>query len=120
MSIYNGKTGLYRVSQESLECKIMKPNKCVVRLKTSFWHDHKGIHIKQDIIFMRRRCAGHNPLEQDAYNDCAEWALDLIINLSSCNDGLYEVKMVNISKDYESGFVDGYRYKLIPFEEDAI
>lgn len=41
--------------------------------------------------------------------------MNSIINLDECGDGLYEVVVCNETHDWESGYVDGYDLKLIPF-----
>lgn len=89
-------------------------NKVVVRLKTSAWSDGKGIHIKRSLTYLRRQCAGFNGLEEDAMMAGAEQAIKNIINLSDCNDGVYEVVMCNVSKDFETGYADDWDYKLVP------
>ena len=39
------------------------------------------------------------------------------INMHELADGIYIVVMTNISRDYESGMIDGYDLKLEPYEE---
>ncbi len=81
-------------------------HKVVVRLKTSAWADGKGIHIKRSLTYLRRKCVGFNGLEEDAIIDGAEQAIESIINLSDCKDGIYEV--------VASGYEDEWEYKLVP------
>ena len=40
-------------------------NKCVVRLKTPVWTDRFGLHVKKDVVFLRRKSHGFNMLEEE-------------------------------------------------------
>jgi hypothetical protein len=93
-------------------------SKCVVRLKTSVWNDSRGIHIKKDITYLRRKSFGFNILEEDVSNIGPEFVVSDIINLNSCSDGIYEVVICNESHDWETGYVDAYNYKLIKVVND--
>ncbi|ANA49309.1 hypothetical protein PMW_184 [Pseudomonas phage phiPMW] len=41
-----------------------------------------------------------------------------ITNLDRVEDGLYDIVMTNIDRDYESGYIDGWSYTLYPHKED--
>lgn len=43
--------------------------------------------------------------------------IDTIINLDECGPGLYNMVVCNVSTDWETGCVDDWDYKLIPYEE---
>ena len=88
-------------------------NRCVVRLKTEYWSNKKGIYTKRSILFMRRKSIGFNVLEEECNHVAAEDSLSNINNLNECEDGLYEAVACNFSRDYESGIIDGYEIKLI-------
>lgn len=94
-----------------------EPNVCTVRLKTATWSDSKGLHTKKSLTFLRRQCAGYNLLEEDAGAIGADEVVTRIINLDSCKDGVYEVVACNESRDFESGYIDNYDYKLVPLAE---
>lgn len=87
----------------------------VVRLRTSTWSDRKGVHIRRSLTYLRKLCRGFNVLEEDVSNLGAEDAVGQITNLEECPDGIYEVRVCNQSTDWETGYVDGYDLKLIPF-----
>ena len=93
-------------------------NKAVIRLTTSMWSDKKGLYFKKDVKFLRRKCEGYNILEEDSLSIGAEEIIPRIINLLDCVDGVYEVIVCNEYRDWESGVVEDYAYKLIPYEED--
>lgn len=39
-----------------------------------------------------------------------------IVNIDECKPGLYELKIVNISRDYETGYADDWDLMLVPYE----
>ena len=41
-----------------------------------------------------------------------------IINLYECDDGIYEVIMCNLSHDWETGYLDDWDLKLIPYKKE--
>ena len=98
--------------KEELECRV------VVRLTTSSWTSKEGIHTTQSLRFLKRKCIGHNFVDEDARVGEAGDVMGRIINLHQCCDGLYDVVICNQSTDYETGYVDDYDYKLIPYTED--
>jgi hypothetical protein len=109
------------VSIESLEIKLTEeedvPNRVIVRLRTTAWYDGKSLHVKKSLTFLRRKCSGFNFLEEDLSCAGATDVLPMLTNLDSCEDGIYEIIHRNISRDWESGIVDGWDYKLGPFVE---
>lgn len=90
------------------------PNRLVVRLTTSSYHDERGITQKRTLRFLRRKSTGHNFLEEDADILGADEVLSRVVNLPSCKDGVYIVEYCNVSYDFESGDVADYDYELIP------
>lgn len=88
-------------------------NKVIVRLSTSIWKSNRGGHIKRDIIFLKRKSSGFNFLEEDFDSVGVSETIERIINLNECTDGIYEVVTCNISREYESGIIDDWDYKLI-------
>lgn len=93
--------------------------KQVVRLVTSFWKDNGGgINIKRTLRPMRKLSRGFQYLENDCDMVGAEDLFGMIVNLDQCKDGVYLVDTCNISTDWETGIVDDYDYKLVPFEEE--
>lgn len=87
----------------------------VVRLSTSRWSDKRGIHSRRSLLFMRRKSAGYQLLEEDARMLGEDEVVSNIINLDECGDGLYIVTTCNEHTDWESGILEDYDYKLIPF-----
>lgn len=96
----------------------MSENFQVVRVTTSAWNDEKGFHIRKSIRWMRRKSVGHNALEEEIDMVGSDEASRKIINLTEVEDGLYVVVIVNISRDYETGYSDDWDYKLVPYVEE--
>ena len=92
-------------------------NKVVVRVTTSYWHDKRGGHVRNDINFLKKKCTGFNILDEDMYAAGADEILPNIVNLYDVKDGVYELITVNESRDWETGYIDMYDYKLIPYIE---
>ena len=90
-----------------------QPNRCVVRLRTTMWADKTGLHTKKSLTFLRRKSEGFNVLEEDASAAGVEEVLPRILNLDECPDGVYKVVVCNESRDYETGYVDDYDYRLV-------
>lgn len=92
-------------------------SRVVVRVKTSTWDDKYGLHTKKSLLFLKRKCDGINFLKEDCSSIDAEHVMSHIENLDDCSDGIYEVIMCNVSHDFESGHVDNWDYRLIPYKE---
>lgn len=93
-------------------------NLCVVKVITNVYSNHQGVHIKKSLIFLRRKCKGFNVLEEECSGIGADEVVPRIINLDECNDGIYEIITCNESHDWETGYIDDYDFKLIPFKEE--
>lgn len=91
------------------------PQKQVVKLVRSAWKDSRGIHMKTELLFLRRKSAGYQLIEEDCDMIGADEVVAQITNIHECKDGVYQVITVNEKRDWESGMVEDYDYKLIPF-----
>lgn len=87
---------------------------CVVRVKTTFWSDKRGVHTKKSLLYLRRRSFGFNLLEADSDAMGAEEVLIRIVNLDKIEEGIYQLVTCNERHDWETGYVDDYDYRLIP------
>ena len=90
-------------------------HRCVVRLKRSAYYTRTGVYFTESLIYLRRKCSGYNILEEEAQGVGAMDALP--INMTEMEEGIYEVVSCNETRDWESGVIDGYELKLIPYEE---
>jgi hypothetical protein len=87
----------------------------VVKLVTSSWHDKRGLHIRRDLLSVKRKSSGHQCLEEDCSMISPDEVWPRIVNLHECKDGLYEVVICNEWKDWETGYVEDYDYRLVAF-----
>lgn len=103
---------------ESVESPKIKSENLFVRLSRGSWHNSKGIYQKISITFLKRK-SGHiyNFLEEDACMVGADEIIPRILNLNECRGGIYKVITCNETRDYESGMIDDYDYKLIKINE---
>ena len=88
-------------------------DKCVVRVRTSMWGDGRGAYIKKSITYLKRKSTGFNVLQEDMANVGVAEILPRIINIDSCEDGEYELITCNETKDWETGEIDEWDYRLI-------
>jgi hypothetical protein len=93
------------------------PRSEVVRVVTSYWSDKKGFHFRKSLIPLRRKSHGHQVLEEDVSMVGFEEVIPRILNLSECEDGVYDVVICNEKKDWETGCVEEWDYKLLPYRE---
>lgn len=93
-------------------------HRCVVRLKTAFWKSERGINEQKSLSFLKRKSFGFNILDEDCSNIGASEVMQRIVNIVDCADGVYEVVTCDETREWESGVIYDYNYKLIPFQED--
>lgn len=90
----------------------------VVRLSTSSWANNRGVFIKKHVRILRGKTNTNEPLfEYDVEMSGAEDAIKLIVNLYSVSDGVYELKTINQYSDPETGHMEDWRFKLVPYVE---
>lgn len=87
----------------------------VVRLRTTCFKTARGAAWRKDIDYQKKLCRGFNFFEEDIAMIGFSEVLDRVQNLHTHEDGLYEIQMCNVSKDWETGHVDSWDYKLVPF-----
>lgn len=97
----------------------MENHREVVRLRTSYWSDKGGVHMKKSLTRMRRKSVGSfELLNEDASMVGGDAVWEKIVNLHECRDGLYIFTTCNERRDWETGIVDDYDYKLLPYNEN--
>ena len=89
----------------------------VVRLKTSFWYDPSALHMKKTITVLRRKSIGRLNLFDDHEASNFSTVSAAITNINSCPDGLYELVLNHVSRDW-SGHVDDWDYRLVPYKKE--
>ena len=88
----------------------------VVRLTTSAWQDKRGLHMKRSLAILRRKSGPHPFLIQDMGDVGAAEVADRIQGLHELDDGVYRVVTCNAQRDWETGAVEDYDYRLEPIE----
>jgi hypothetical protein len=92
-------------------------NTVVVRLKTSFWNDSRGVYQKRALTFLRRKSRGFDWIYEEANMGGADQLVSRILNLNTVNDGVYRLVTCNESRDWETGIIDDYDFRLVPYDE---
>lgn len=92
------------------------PCRLVVRVRTSHYAKRNGLVQTKSVTVMRRMSRGHDFLDEDVSATGAELVMDRITNLHEVEDGLYRVITINERRDWESGYVEEWDYKLVPIE----
>lgn len=86
----------------------------VVRVRTSVFARNGGLTFQRDIYPLKRQCEGHEFFGEDISMSGADLTLEKTLNALSVKDGLYEVRICNVKKDWETGTVDDYDFELVP------
>ena len=92
-------------------------NRVVIRIRTTTWSTARGVHRKKELLYLRRPSLGHNFVAEDASVVNASELVNNIVNFDSVTDGVYEVITVNEHRDWETGYLDSWEYKLVPYED---
>lgn len=95
--------------------KPQETNLQVVRLSTSAWSDDRGVYLRKSLTTLKRKSSGYQILTEDVNNISPLEVIENIVNLNDCVDGIYKVEICNVSTDWETGYVESYDYKLVPF-----
>ena len=93
-----------------------KPPVTVVRLTTSTYKTSKGAFRQvKELRTLKRKTPDFDLLENEMYNQSLEDII--IVNMYNVTDGVYQLVMVNEGYDWETGCLDEYELKLIPYVE---
>ena len=85
----------------------------IVLLSTAMYQKGNKLVYSKELSLLKRK--SNEWLEWDYITQDIE-DLDLITNLFTVNDGIYQIVMTNAWKDYETGVIDNWDYKLIPYK----
>lgn len=88
----------------------------VVRVRTSTWRS--GVQIfRTKSVSLLKRLSGEDPyLAHDLDAVGEELVLKAIKNLDEVEDGIYSLITTDVKCDWETGYVDDYKYKLVPYQ----
>lgn len=95
----------------------IKP-RTVVRVKTERYATNNGVAFKKTVNTLKRKSYGYNLITESVKDSDAELTVDSIINLLDVPDGIYEVVMTNLSHDWETGYLDDWDLKLVPYTDE--
>jgi hypothetical protein len=89
----------------------------VIRLSTEYYKRGERFYCSRIISPLARMSKGYRPFSEDVSNIGVQNAMESLVNLSECPDGIYEVVICNESRDWESGIVDDYDLMLVEYKE---
>ena len=87
----------------------------VVRVASNYYCDRRGLKVTRCLNILRKKSKGFDFLTEDCAMGGADLVARKIINLQSVMDGIYRLMIVNVKKDWETGYVDDYDYELVPY-----
>lgn len=88
----------------------------VVRKKTEFFvGSRNSLNIRIKLIPVKSLSFGYQPIEDDISNSDAETVLNRILNINDVNDGIYKIVSCNHFTDKDTGYVESWNYRLIPY-----
>lgn len=99
--------------------KDLLPSRLVVRVSESFLagrHSKAAFTVVRSIKVLRRLSNGHDILSEDVSMTGADAVEKKIVNFRDVAPGLYTLITINARRDFETGIIDDYGYKLVPYE----
>jgi len=96
------------------------PWRNIIRIRTTAWSDKRGIYLQKSLTYLHKYSSGVNALKMETEFVTPLDALQLITNLDACGYGLYELELCNAHYDWETGYMDSYAIKLVPFTPEQV
>ncbi len=87
---------------------------CVVKVETEAYKRGDKYFFGKSLRVVKTKST-FDLLEEEVSNVGIVDALEYILNLDQCEAGLYYLTTCNISTDWETGCVDGWDLKLVPY-----
>ncbi len=96
-----------------------KPSVAVVSVKTSYYSTKRGFATTKRIDFLKRKSDREcvYSIKEDASFCGTDAVIGRIINLNDVKDGIYRMIFINEHRDWDSGHIEDWDYKLVPHEE---
>ena len=94
----------------------MKDFRCVVRVQEEAYLRGNTYFYGKSLRVVKRLTT-FNIIAEEAQNVGMDEAMRNILNVFDVDNGLYEIVVTNQSYDIESGYLDDWSWKLIPYEE---
>jgi hypothetical protein len=95
-------------------------SRIVVRLTTNYYCNNQKAVIKKELRFLKRKSYGDNFFIEDCGSGGDDIVIKSIENLDECEDGIYELVTCDVSYDWETGYADGWNWKLIEYKESDV
>lgn len=89
------------------------PYRLVGRIKSTNYFTSKGFAVKKEFNVLKRKS------DVSANDWLDDLDLELPVNFHELEDGLYEMIALNMYPDYETGVVDDWDWKLVPYTEGS-
>jgi len=99
--------------------KMKNSQRTVVKIITNNFMKGNDIVQQKTIRFLKRKSTGFNQLLEDCMNIGTNDALKSIVNLDECSDGVYEVVLNDWITDWETGMIEDWNWKLIPYIDNG-
>lgn len=91
-------------------------NRCVVKVQSEAYKRGDTYFYGKSIRVLQK-LTSYDLLKDECDNIGIYDGLENIINLQNVEDGRYYLEAVNISRDCETGYIDDWDFKLIPFQD---
>lgn len=89
----------------------------VVRVDKNFYRNKSGEFVSQTKLRVMKKLSFLSNVFEEDFSCCGpEDTIDRIVNLYEVKPGLYEMITVNQTTDWETGYIDGWDYLLIPYK----
>ena len=90
-----------------------------VSVRSSYYMSDNGLIMTRIVRTLKRRSdRDAYTLEEEASNAGADQVFKDLNYLNGLKDGVYKVVFTSISRDWETGYVDDYKYELRRVEEE--
>lgn len=89
---------------------------CVVRVGTESFKRGDTYFYGRTIRVIKKKTEV-DYLSDDCQQVGTQEAIENILNINTVEDGIYQLVFCNVSKDYETGYIDDFNFKLVSFEE---
>lgn len=94
-------------------CDMSKDIKCTVRLTTSYYSRGDSYVYQRNIRVLKKETT-FDLLAEETSAVGVDEALQNILNLNECEDGVYHLVVCNELRDIETGYIDDWNFELIP------
>ncbi len=103
------------------ESKVDEDKKIYVRVSTSYYYSRDALNCLKRISLLKRRSSKEAQYWFSEENAMAgsDGLFKSIININKVEDGIYTLDICNISKDWETGYLDSWDWVLTPVEQES-